>query len=382
MSVLYAGDNRDFRANSVPTVVNDDWGVLYNRLHAQLEHGDVSFRLPRRQRLVLRVARSDDGRPRARRTRAPRGPTSLPDPLYFRAKVNEAGRELSNRYINWIYPAKYSAGFANRDIEVTLGDVYVELGQGLVLSLRKRDELASDDTLRGGRATGSLKAGDVTLGLTVLGGSANPLRIDEASGRYLGVHSSVTPGFLAVTEAGMPRAIETDFAPDTGDCATMLTCSYAPDRIAAGQFTFELGRTRLGNAGVAARATGRAVTRISCGARDKSSRPSQSVEMASREGAVAVYLEAAGQKLSDIESATTSRRVEIRSGACGLRERDRRRGTVGLPARGQALPALLSALRERQHRTRARIFADAPGTRRRPARRPTSTPSSRGSTPA
>jgi len=136
--------------------------------------------------------------------RRPDSPGNLPDPVYFRAKVDEAGRELSNRYINWIYPAKYFAGWSTRDIEVTVGDVYAEFGHGIVLSMRKRDELASDDTIRGGRATGRLKAGDVTLGLTLVGGSANPLRIDEASGRYLGVHSSVTPGFVALTEAGMP----------------------------------------------------------------------------------------------------------------------------------------------------------------------------------
>ena len=32
----------------------------------------------------------------------------------------------------------------------------------------------------------------------------NPLRIDPASGRYLGVDSSVTPGFVSVLEAGIP----------------------------------------------------------------------------------------------------------------------------------------------------------------------------------
>ena len=312
VSVLYAGDNRDFRPNSVPTVVNDDWGVLYNRLHAQLEHGEFRFGFRVNNAWFYASPDPTTAALELVNTR-PAGPTSLPDPLYFRAKVNEAGRELSNRYINWIYPAKYSAGFANRDVEVTLGDVYVELGQGLVLSLRKRDELASDDTLRGGRATGSLKTGDVTLGLTVLGGAANPLRIDEASGRYLGVHSSVTPGFLAVTEAGMPRAIETDFAPDTGDCATMLTCSYAPDRIAAGQFSFELGRTRLAT-------QGSLLVRQDALSPDlvRSARQivtaSQSIETASRAGAVAVYLEAAGQKLSDIESATTTERRDFEAG--------------------------------------------------------------------
>jgi len=314
LTVLYAGDNRDFRPSAVATVVNDDWGVLYNRLHAELDHGDFRFGFridnawfyaspdPTTAALELVENRPD-------------GPANLPDPVYFRAKVNEAGQELSNRYINWIYPAKYHAGWSTRDLEVTVGDLYAELGHGLVLSMRKRDELASDDTIRGGRANGRLKTGDVTLGLALLGGSANPLRIDEASGRYLGVHSSVTPGFLAVTEAGMPRAIETDFAPDTGDCATMLTCSYAPDRIAAGQFSFELGKMRLATQGsLLVRQDALSPDLVRSARRIVTA--SQSVETSSKGGAVSAYIEAAGQKLSDIggNSGDAAARPEIDAG--------------------------------------------------------------------
>jgi hypothetical protein len=314
VTVLYAGDNRDYRPSSVPTVVNDDWGVFYNRFHAELGHGDFRFGFrvdnawfyasPDPTSVALELVE-----------RRPAGPANQPDPVYFRTKVDEAGRELSNRYINWIYPAKYFAGWSNRDIEVTLGDVYAELGHGIVLSMRKRDELASDDTVRGGRATGRLKVGDVTLGLSVLGGSANPLRIDEASGRYLGVHSSVTPGFVAVTEAGMPRAIETDFAPDTGDCATMLTCSYAPDRLAAGQFTLEIGKTRLGTQGsLLARQDGLSPDVVRSARRIVTA--SQSLETSSSGGAVTFYVEAAGQKLSDVGRAAspTGARTELDAG--------------------------------------------------------------------
>ncbi|HEX6767576.1 MAG TPA: hypothetical protein VF103_18885 [Polyangiaceae bacterium] len=314
VTVLYAGDNRDFRPSSVPTVVNDDWGVFYNRLHAELDHGNFRFGFrvdnawfyasPDPTTVALELV-----------DRRPGGAATVPDPVYFRSKVNEAGRELSNRYINWIYPAKYFAGWSTPDFEVTLGDVYAELGHGLVLSMRKRDELASDDTIRGGRATGRLKTGDVTLGLTLLGGSANPLRIDEASGRYLGVHSSVTPGFVAVTEAGMPRAIETDFAPDTGDCATMLTCSYAPDRIAGGQFSFDIGRTRLGTQGsLLVRQDALSPDLVRSARRIVTA--SQSFETASPGGALTVYVEAAGQKLSEIEPLTLapSARQEIDAG--------------------------------------------------------------------
>ncbi len=314
VTVLYAGDNRDYRPSSVPTVVNDDWGVFYNRFHAELGHGDFRFGF-RVDNAWFYASPDPTSAALELVDRRPENPANTPDPVYFRAKVDEAGQELSNRYINWIYPAKYFAGWSNRDLEVTIGDVYAELGHGIVLSVRKRDELASDDTIRGGRATGRLKTGDVTLGLSLIGGSANPLRIDEASGRYLGVHSSVTPGFVAVTEAGMPRAIETDFAADTGDCRTMLTCSYAPDRIAAGQLTFDFGKTKLGTQGsLVARQDALSADLVRSARQIVTA--SQSFETSSPGGAVTVYVEAAGQKLSDIGRATstTDARPELDAG--------------------------------------------------------------------
>src|SRR6185436_11802495 len=99
----------------------------------------------------------------------------------------------------------------------------------------------SDDTVRGARASGQLRAGDVRVRLTALGGSLNPLRFDEGTGRYLGVDPSVTRGLLAVTEAGMPRAVGSDFIERGLDCASTLTCTYAPDRVAAGQLSFDFG---------------------------------------------------------------------------------------------------------------------------------------------
>ena len=40
---------------------------------------------------------------------------------YFRLKEQQAGAELSNRYINWIYPAKIYLGYSKGDVDVTLG---------------------------------------------------------------------------------------------------------------------------------------------------------------------------------------------------------------------------------------------------------------------
>ena len=243
-SLLYNFDNRDTRPNQVTTRANDDWGLLYDRLNVLANGGawQIGLRLdnawfyrsPNATQIGLDLVNS---RPVTAGASAP--------PIYFRQKVDEAGVELSNRYINWLYPAKYYATYSTPNLELGLGDGYVQFGRGLVLSLRKLDELASDTTLRGARATARLKAGGVALRASVLAGTLNPLRIDPASGRYLGVDSSVTPGFVSVLEAGMPRAVSTDFAPNTGNCATFATCSYAPDQIFGSQVELSHGSSKF-----------------------------------------------------------------------------------------------------------------------------------------
>ncbi len=236
-SIIYNADNRDSKPNQVSTRANDDWGLWYNRLNIQGSWGkwNVGLRLdnawfyrsPYPEQIALDLVNE-----------RPSTPGALPDPIYFRQKFQEAGEELSNRYINWLYPAKYYVGYATRDVEITAGDFYAQLGRGFVLSVRKQDELSSDTTVRGARVTGRVDAGDVKLRLTGLGGVMNPLRIDEASGRYLGVTSDVTPGEIAVTEAGMPRAVDTDFLD--------ATPTYAPDRIVGGQIEIAPKGVRFG----------------------------------------------------------------------------------------------------------------------------------------
>ena len=233
-TLSYNGDNRDTRPNQVSTLANDDWGMFYNRLNVLANGGSWQaglrldnawfFNSPNPTQIALDLYAS-----------RPPTPGGAPAPVYFRQKLQEAGVELSNRYINWMYPAKYYFTYNSPALELGVGDVYVAFGRGLVLTLRKLDELASDTTLRGARVTARIRGKELSLRTTAVAGSLNPLRIDPASGRYLGVDSSVTPGFVAVTEAGMPRAVATDFVPDTGDCKTFGTCSYAPDRIFGAQ---------------------------------------------------------------------------------------------------------------------------------------------------
>src|SRR5450432_940814 len=117
----YNVDNRDTRANQVPTRANDNWGLWYNRANVLANGGAWQvglridnawfFRYPNPTQIGLDLVSS-------RPTEA--GGPSAPD--YFRQKVDEAGVELSNRYIDWLYPAKYYATYSSPAVEVALGD--------------------------------------------------------------------------------------------------------------------------------------------------------------------------------------------------------------------------------------------------------------------
>lgn len=239
-SLLYNFDNRDTRRGQVGTLANDHFGLLYNRLNLQAASGKLTLTL--RADSAWFYASRPPEQIADELSRLEPGQASR-DSDYRLRKLTEAGIELSNRFINWSYPAKYALTWGDPDFEITLGDSYAQLGRGLVLGLRKLDELASDNTVRGARVSARFKRRDLRLKLTALGGSVNPLRIDEASGRYLGVQGNVAKGFVAATEAGMPRAIDTAFTPLTADCQKSGTCSFAPDRLLAGQV--EIGLSKL-----------------------------------------------------------------------------------------------------------------------------------------
>ena len=301
-STLYNFDNRDTRPNQVASRANDNWGLFYNRINVQANGGAWQaglrldnawfFRYPNPTQIGLDLVNT-----------RPASPGGASAPVYFRQKVQEAGVELSNRYINWLYPAKYSLAYTSPALELGLGDGYVAFGRGLVLSLRKLDELASDTTLRGARVTARLRAGELALRATAVAGTLNPLRIDPASGRYLGVDSSVTPGLVALTEAGMPRAVSTDFARETGNCASSATCSYAPDRIFGAQAEvsqraakFALQGSLLERSIPLANDIVRSANRIATG--------SASFELADLAGHGGAYLEVALQDLTHADPST------------------------------------------------------------------------------
>ncbi len=104
--------------------------------------------------------------------------------------------ELHSRFLRAIYPSKLFVGYSQPGLDVTAGDFYVQLGRGLVFSVRKIDELAVDTTVRGAKASFDRSIGDVQVGAMAFAGQMNPLRVDEASGRRLnGAGSALFFGF-------------------------------------------------------------------------------------------------------------------------------------------------------------------------------------------
>jgi hypothetical protein len=79
------------------------------------------------------------------------------------------------------YLEKISASYSGRDVEFTLGDFYVNLGRGLVLSIRKIDELGIDTTVTGGKLlvhTGSVSA-------IAMAGFTNVQNLDQTKAQWI-----------------------------------------------------------------------------------------------------------------------------------------------------------------------------------------------------
>ncbi len=98
----------------------------------------------------------------------------------------------ASRYRDSIYPAKLYASYKVPGLELTAGDSYAQLGRGLVLSVRKVDELGIDTTAFGGKVV--LQKDPASF--TMIAGFLNPSRVDEPTGRAL---------FLPKVVAGDPR---------------------------------------------------------------------------------------------------------------------------------------------------------------------------------
>lgn len=214
-SVVYNADNRNSRPGDVSRALDDNWGAVFNRLNALATYGNwrVSARVDSawfytsRSPTDVALGLLQQQRP------APSVPYSPADADLFVNKFFEAGTDRNTRFTDWSYPSKYSISYSTPAIEASLGDFYAQFGRGMVLSVRKQDELSSDATIRGLRLSGQTRWESLRLKLTGVAGNVNPLRIDTASGRFLGVRSRDASAFDGVTEFAMPRVVTTDFVP-------------------------------------------------------------------------------------------------------------------------------------------------------------------------
>ncbi|HTM46147.1 MAG TPA: hypothetical protein VL137_14405 [Polyangiaceae bacterium] len=239
-TVQYSADNRNTRSGSVQSLTDDNWGLFHNRMNLQLtnEHWQASARVDTLWFYTAPSARGVGLDLLERRRGNLAQPFSPADSQYFALKEAEARRDLSTRYRSTVYPTKYSLTYRAKQVEGTLGDFSAQLGRGFVLSVREQDEIASNTTVRGARIVGTLRARDVRLKATALGGVLNPLRIDDATGRYLSVDSSVRSGALGVLDLGMPTTAMALGSPPSP--------SLAPDRIVAGQLELGIEATTIG----------------------------------------------------------------------------------------------------------------------------------------
>ncbi len=171
-----------------PVTEGGAWGQWINRLNAKLDwnHFEIGFRLDSAlywntlsQQLVNSQGQCKDPNATV--------PSSAVPPITCASELNKIARDDLSRYQNSIYPAKLWGSYKQKGIEVIVGDAYVQFARGLVLSMRKLDDLGFDNTVRGFK--GSVIRGPFAV--TLIGGLANPSRVDEATGQALFNEKSV-----------------------------------------------------------------------------------------------------------------------------------------------------------------------------------------------
>jgi hypothetical protein len=195
-------------------VENGGWGNWINRLNAALrwDRWTAGLRLDSAVYWLRPADRQGYGTypgPPA----LPGGPPTVIDYTTLLKQDNET------RFRNSIYPAKLWVTYASPGLEVTAGDSYVQFGRGLTLSMRKIDELGIDTTVRGAKVQFSQDP----FSLTLVGGLANPSRVDEATGRALFVTSNLTGGDPQVPVFGSDRVVGIDMQAGRGLPVTLST---------------------------------------------------------------------------------------------------------------------------------------------------------------
>lgn len=228
----YRWDNRNhniYAFNPRP-IVDDHYGEWINRFNAQATWWRFRLGVRVDSALYFLTTSRNEAQQLAteqiNKVKTLNPDATVPEQLDY---SNRFYRELNTRFLNTVYPAKLSLGYNQPGIDVTLGDFYAQLGRGMVLSIRKIDELAIDTTIRGGKVVLDRKFGKVRLGATLLGGQMNPLRFDEVSGRRL--HGQGSPLFFAFPKA---QSVTT-YSPTAQPITEPGIASYLEDTIVGGR---------------------------------------------------------------------------------------------------------------------------------------------------
>jgi hypothetical protein len=248
-------DNRNDNPADQGTLLDDNYGEVIERLNLQAYWWRLSAGV-RVDALVYvdetSAAEAADIAREAHERNPPLGWTSQNN-LGLNDKQTTFYRDLHTRFLDTYYPSKLFVGYTEPGVDVTIGDFYAQLGRGLVLSVRKIDEVAIDTTIRGGKLVLDRDLGAARLGLTLLGGQLNPLRVDEPSGRRL--HGDGSPLFL-----GFPEIDDFRYYTEAASCTPGNVCferavepsraSYLEDTVFGGRL--ELGSKQVQLAGNAA----------------------------------------------------------------------------------------------------------------------------------
>jgi len=222
----YHFDNRNDSSDSTPppsSLVDDKFGEFIDHLNVQAFYW--RFRVGVRVDFNSYFGRLDDeGLQTLAKERLPDG-TGVERYEY----ENAFRRELNTRYVNTLYPSKLFIGYTAPSVDITVGDFYAQLGRGIVLSVRKVDEVAQDTTIRGFKAAFKKSWSDASLSVTALAGLANPLRVDDESGRRLNGDGS--PLFFGFPEASDFQFYSFDNTGNTSYTTVNARPAYLEDSI-------------------------------------------------------------------------------------------------------------------------------------------------------
>ena len=222
-------DNRNAEVREPDGQIDDHYGEWVDRLNAQLSWW--RFRIGTRLDTFVYVDETDRGEAAELADASAVEQGIAPS----EADRNKFYRELHTRYLSSFYPAKLWVGYTQPGLDVIAGDFYSQLGRGLVLSVRKIDELGIDTTIRGGKIAFDHTFGEdaFKIGATVLAGQLNPVRVEETSGRRL--HGAGSPLFFGFPEIDDFVYFETG-TPNTAIPVTEAARpSYLEDTIVAGR---------------------------------------------------------------------------------------------------------------------------------------------------